>query len=625
VSALQRTLSIESLTAFGQAIGRTGLAYVSLFFVALMWTLPFLFGEHYYPLTTFYQEWGAAFFGFCALPLLLTRRYWQQAEIPRIVLLPLGFLLLLWLQLSMGRVAYLSQAILTSLYLLWAALLMMLGHRLREELGLSVLVTALATFLLAGGELSALIGVAQKYEWRNIVFDYVVAIKGEGAIFANMGQPNHLANYTTLALISLGMLHTRWDMRPWLVVLLALPMLFVMVLSGSRSSWVYLLTLVIMAFLWQRRDRDNRPLLYYSVLLLVGFGLMHFVAKIPWLAWHNNITTVDRIVQATGMAGGGNGTTLATVSHWWESSIRLNIWHEAWLIFTQYPLLGAGFGQYGWQHFQLAAALHNTISPGLYNHAHSIVMETAAEMGSAGLLILCATAVAWVRQASRAPLTIYHWWGCGVMAVLAIHSLLEYPLFYAYFLGLAALTLGVLDYSILKLRFRITGHVLMAVILLLGALTLSQLWQGYRKIEAASAPVPADSNSEYERRLNFQHMRSIQGVQEWLWRSYIETSLGEMGWNHLGDKRAMNERVMRFSPISPAVYREATLLARAGQQAEAMVQMEKAIWCYPGDFPANLESLRKLAEMDNDPARYPALLEFALQKYEEQQRATVAH
>ena len=99
--------------------------------------------------------------GLFAVPLLVTRRYWQQPEIPRIILLPLGFLLLLWLQFSLGKVAYLSQVLLTTLYLLWVALLIMLGQRLRRELGLSVLVTALALFLLLGGELSAIIGMAR--------------------------------------------------------------------------------------------------------------------------------------------------------------------------------------------------------------------------------------------------------------------------------------------------------------------------------------------------------------------------------------------------------------------------------------------------------------------------------
>jgi len=611
---------------FRQYFSRLRLAHVSLFFIGLMWTLPFLFGEHWFPLTTFYQEWGAAMFGLCAMPLLVTRSYWQQPKIPRIVLLPIGFMLLLMLQLFLGKVAYLSEAILAASYLLWTALLIMLGQRLREELGLPVLVTALAVFLLLGGELSAVIGMAQKYEWSNVVFDYVVAMKSGGAIFSNMGQPNHLANYTSLALISLGLLHSRWRKHAWLVGLLAVPLLFVLVLSGSRSAWLYLMTMLAMAFLWQRRDISNRSLLYYSLAVVVGFGLMHFVVKIPFLAGHgSSVTTMERLVEASGLVGDGSESAVAAVGSGWSNSIRLWIWYEAWVIFTQFPLLGAGFGQFAWQHFQLGSVLHNTISPGVYNHAHNIVLETAAEMGLIGLLVLLGTTGLWVRQAMKEPRTIYHWWGGGVIAVLAIHSLLEYPLFYAYFLGLAAITVGVMDNTAYHLRLRVVGHLSMLAILLLGLLSMSQLWQGYRQMEAASVPVPAGNDYDYERRQNFERMRAIPGLQGILWRFYIEQNLGEMGWNHVADNRALNERVMHFSPLSPVVYREALLLARAGQMVEAQAQMERAIWAFPADFATNRELLRKLADMDADPARFPALLEFALQKYAEQQQAMVAH
>ena len=99
------------MAVLGRIFTKISLAYISLIFVCLMWTLPFLFGEHWYPLTTFYQEWGAGLFGLCATPLLVTRRYWRQPEIPRIILLPIAFMLLVWLQFFLGKLAYISQAI----------------------------------------------------------------------------------------------------------------------------------------------------------------------------------------------------------------------------------------------------------------------------------------------------------------------------------------------------------------------------------------------------------------------------------------------------------------------------------------------------------------------------------
>jgi len=69
---------------------------------------------------------------------------------------------------------------------------------------------------------------------------------------------------------------------------------------------------------------------------------------------------------------------------------------------------------------------------------------------------------------------------------------------------------------------------------------------------------------------------------------------------------------MKFVPVASLVYRRAALLAQAGQQEEARVQMERAIWAYPGDFPAQSKELSTLAQKDTE--RFSALLEFAIKK-----------
>lgn len=661
---------------FQQHPAKIELSHVSLILLGLMWTLPFLYSRHELPLTTFYQEWGAAMLGLCAMSLLLAKR--QYLDIPRIALLPAGLILLVLVQYALGRVAYFSQALLVSLYWLWAALLIILGQRLREQFGLPALVTALAVFLLVGTELSALAGVVQHYSWRNAFTDRVVALKFEaGGLFGNLGQPNHFADYTALGLVSLGLLRARWQLHAWLVVPLAALLLFVLVLSGSRSAWLYLLFMAVMAFLWQRRDESSLPLWRYSLLLVPGFGLMHFAVGIPWLAGaHGSVTTMRRMLDGASGMGGMYGAGLlfaAAIALLWQrrnkssrpashlglllvlalvlvyftleiplhdhvtafeqlpggksggdhsAGARLYLWREAWLIFTQYPLLGAGFGQFPWQHFLLGPSLHDTRITGIYGSAHNIVMQTVAEMGLAGLCILLGTLLLWMRQVRRAQPTIYHWWGYAIFAVLAIHSLLEYPLWYAYFLGVAALILGMMDNTTYRLKLQGAGYLSVAAMLLLGLLLMSQLWLGYRKLEVVAAPMPAWENDP--QRVSLGRLAEIQGLQKLLLRSYIDLGVGEVGGGYIADRRALNESVMRFLPISPVAYREAILLAQAGLQAEAQAQMERAIWAYPEDFPGIYGQLNDLASLDQDPQRFPALLKFARQKNEERQRMAEA-
>lgn len=571
-----------------------------------MWVLPFLYYHHAYPITTFYQEWGAAMLGLCAMPLLVSKRYWQQPELPRIVLLPIGMMMLLLVQYLLDKIPSFDQTLLLTLYFLWIALLVMLGQRLRVELGLSLLTTVLAVFLLLGSELNALAGIIQHYRWHTFL-DSVITVKTSAAVYGNIAQPNHFADYLTLGLASLGLLHTRWSLRIWQTALLVSPLLFVVVLSGSRSVWLYLLFMVGMSYLWQRRDKSFLPLFKYALAMLLGFALMLFVVQLPWFAAASGkAATIERMF--TDATSGG---------------IRLFLWKESWLIFTQFPLLGAGFGQFAMQHFQLSADLKNAGISGLYNNAHNLVMQLAAEAGLAGLAVLLGTLGLWLSQAWREPRTIYHWWGYSVLAVIGIHSLLEYPLWYGYFIGIAAVVLGVMESKGYQLELRLMGRVSVSAIILLGALSLMQLYQGYKKLEISLTLRPlASDDASYTPRLR----DSLLAVYSYpLLRPNAElymTGMIDVSAEHLADKLIMNEHAMRFVPIAPVVYRHAWLLAQANRLPEAKVQLLRAIWSYPTEFRAAQAELSQLAL--KDPAHFSALLEFATPKYEEYQRAVSA-
>ncbi len=575
------------------------LSHISLYLVGLMWVWPFLHNIHRYPITAFYQEWWATALGLCAITLLLTTDYWRQPEVPRIVLLPIGMMLLVLVQFALGKIYYFDQALLYTLYLLWAALLVMLGRHLRAELGLPMMAVTLACFLLAGAELSAAAGVLQQYRLHTFL-DAAIAAKKSAAVFGNLGQPNHFADYVTLGLVSLGLLVSDRRLRIWQTLLLAMPLLFVLVLSGARAPWLYLLCLAGLAFLWQRHESSCRPLFYYSLLLLFGFGLMHLVVQIPWLAAPgSSITSIDRLT--------GNGVAFGTGG---DNAIRLKIWREAGLMLAQFPLLGIGFGQFAWHHFVLGPSLSSVHFTGMYNNAHNLVMQLAAETGLSGLVIFAATLSPLVWQIGKAPRTPHLWWGCGLLAVLGVHSLLEYPLWYAYFLGIAAVTLGMLDVSNYSLKLRNLGRLSVAVVLLLGMLSLSQLAHGYRKLETLLALRPASENDVGY--VNRMRDGFVEVQQQSLLRPYGElflSSLIDVNEDYLAEKLALNERVMHFVPANDVVYREALLLALSGKQGEAEQQMQLAAWSFPGEFPRALENLRDLAR--KDPTHFDALLKFA--------------
>ncbi len=582
-------------------------AHISLAFVGLMWVLPFLYYHHAYPLTTFYQEWLAALLGVFALPLLLTQRFWQAPQVPGIVLLPIGLMLILLVQFMLGLIIHFDHVLMLSLYLLFAALLMMLGQHLREQIGMQRLAMVLAVCLLIGSELNSLAGVLQHYRWHTFL-NSVVTVKTSSAVYGNIAQANHYANYVALGLLSLGLLQHRFGWRIWLTTTLASPMLFVMVLSGSRSGWLYLIAALMLAWWWQRKSPALRSLLSYTAALCVAYALMHGLVQLPWLQGSTGSVTAAERLFGEARSGG----------------IRLHLWKESLLIFAQFPLLGAGFGQFAYQHLQLASELRNPDIVGLYNNAHNIVMQLAAETGLAGLLVLFSTLGVWSWHTLRkhASYSLEQWWAVAVLSVLGIHSLLEYPLWYLHFIGVAAILLGALDAGPHRLELRGVGRLSVAAILLLGALSLYQGLQAYRHLESAIGMRGlANRDVSYAERARDELLETLKYP---LFNGYAELFIANMmapDADHLEDKLALNTRAIRYIPTGMVSYRQAYLLALSDQPQAALNHLENAVWCYPGSYEAARSEMESLVAQH--PAQFQPLLESAAQNYEEYRRAAV--
>jgi O-antigen ligase len=579
-------------------------AHISLALVGLMWVFPFLYYRHETPLTTFDQEWWCAVLGLLALPLLAMREFWQRPEIPRIAQLPALLIGIVLLQVSQVKMAYFDQALLYSLYLMFAALLMLLGARLRDFFGIEKLSIALAFFLLAGAELNAMIGALQHYQLHTPL-DAVVVAQISSSIYGNLAQPNHFADYIALGLVSLGLLFQQRKLNPVYVVLLSVPLLFMLIRSGSRSSLLYLLLMVLLAWWSARRDATLRPLLRYCLLLVAGFGLMHLIVQMSFMVGADSgVTTVQRL-----LAYNGSGDT--------DGSIRLYLWREAWLMFMQYPMLGVGFGQFAWHHFQLLPLLQGSNITGLYNNAHNLVFQLAAETGIAGLLALFGSFAVWFYGLRRALPSAPHWWGYAALGVLAIHSLLEFPLWYTFFLAVAAILLGAFDETRYRLKLHNAGRLSLVVILLLGLLSLIQLRNGYQKLKDTLAIPIASENAKSRIRdglLGVQHGGSLLSP---LAEQYIFT-YADVNADHIKEKLALGSNVIHFIPSAGAVYRQAYLLAQDDQLDQAKLLLEQAIWSYPDNNDARQLLLNSAGK---DPAHFSALLEFYLQKQQERARA----
>lgn len=563
----------------------------SLFILALAWVLPFLQWHHKLPIPSFYSEWLAFGLGLLALLPLLARRYWAPMRIPRSLLFLLGFLGILIVQVLLQRVAYPQQAFVAAMYLLWGALMLWLGNQLGREPGLPRIAGVLAWALVIGASLSAALGLIQHFG-LSTPLNSIINQKMAGALMANLGQPNHFSNYLALGLASILYLNADGKLNRWAALGLAVFLLFVLALTGSRSSWLYLGAFALLAWAWGRRAHASAPALLKAALgLLLAFAVMQWLAHLPLMQGASgSITPVERLFElASGV------------------EIRLGLWREAVQIWLAHPLIGAGFGQFAWQHFMLsseyavsqtpAALLPSPLAGAMYNHSHNLLAQIGAEFGSAGLILMLAGAGYWLAGSMRQTATLAGWWVAALLAVLTIHSLLEYPLWYAPFLGIAAILIGAADTHTLRLQLSGMMRAAFGLMLVLGGVSLARIADSYGQLEGLFRTHPAPpSAQEIERVLqHVRHESMLTPYSDFVYAAAIETNRAQ-----IEDKQWLNHEIMRFAPAQDVVYRQAMLLALQGEAAPAQAMLKRALALYPS---AAQDFLNESAQLELDARR----------------------
>ncbi len=279
--------------------------------------------------------------------------------------------------------------------------------------------------VVAVGVLSSLIAIIQVYvpNWADGV---VIAQSGlAGRAVGNLRQPNHLASLLIWSVIALVPL-VQWRRVPgWLGAALGALIMFAVVLSGSRTGlYGGVLVLVAWGAFDARLARPTRALLVATVVFPIG------IQAWPWVSSHLGFAT-HAVGAATRLSDG--------------DSSHFAIWANAVEMIRQQPWLGVGWGEFNFA-WTLTPFPHRPVA--FFDHTHDLPLQLAVELG-----IPCATLVlgllvwALVQGAMRAWATAGEA-GHGARAawvmivMIAIHSLDEYPLWYAYFLLPAAWAWG---------------------------------------------------------------------------------------------------------------------------------------------------------------------------------------
>ena len=327
-----------------------------------------------------------------------------------------------------------SQVVQSLLSLSCLALLLMLP--LWQGGGAALVRVAAPAWLLAA-LLSCLIALLQ-YLGASQAFAPWVNVTGVGEAFANLRQRNQFATLTNMGLASLlcwvqiapldrssGQLGGRMTHWREAACLFAAALLGVgNAASLSRTGLLELLLLAVLFMVW---PQCRRPLVW-RVMLAAGGAYASADLLLPWLA-------------GLGVSGSGILSRMQEQGH--SCASRLTLWHNVLYLIGENPWTGWGWGELDYAHFI-------TLYPGprfcdILSNAHNLPLHLAVELGLPLATLLCGGGLwaLWRAQPWREPNSARQlaW---AVLALLGLHSLLEYPLWYGPFQLVAGLSLALL-------------------------------------------------------------------------------------------------------------------------------------------------------------------------------------
>jgi len=344
-----------------------------------------------------------------------------------------GLFLLMWFVVSALTVPEvidraLTAGVLAGMTCVWIA--MQIGKRVanRENRLLSWL---LASWLIAA-LVSCVFALLQRFNLAYYMSPWINQSPA-GIGFANLRQQNQFATLTSIGLVALiGLVAVspkifslyKWAAWASLVLLSA-----GLASSSSRTGalqW-FLMSALLLATVWNERNRYHALQIHLS---LSGPALLIlWSVAIPWIALQFNEAIGTSVLLR--IVDGANNYA--------DCGGRIVLWSNVLEMLTQHPWRGWGLGETDFAYF--VTDFRGERFCDLLDNAHNLPLHLALEFGIPFAIAFCGyAAFLIIKCIAVLPLTNERLIAFGVLLVIGIHSLLEYPLWYGPFqisLGLA--------------------------------------------------------------------------------------------------------------------------------------------------------------------------------------------
>jgi O-antigen ligase len=546
------------------------------------------------PFLEFYKEW--VFVVTLAMASLSLR---PARNVPRLVAHPLvvGCLVILAaLFMQAFREGLWPRAVLMALYVGFFVFAIAAGRQMKQApdslvyLSWSLLVAALGSCVFAALQLN----------WIGFELPLVAARPGNHRVTGNMAQSNHLADLLWLGSVAAAYLGARRRLGLGVMAAAMLTLQVFVQFSGSRMPWLYaaMVTLLAMAVIWRGRSAELRRM---------SAGLLLLATLFVTSAWAISASgALDLFGVESGAARIASGRASS------GDHKRLWFWKTGVDAALSEPLTGVGVGRYVGHAHELTMRISESPRAGAEAHAHNLFLQLAAELGIPVAVLVAACVAAWLITALRRAIS-----DVEALAVLTlsglilVHANLEYPLWYAYFLGTLGLLAGHMPERATELpSASVAGRGLgtrfaAVAVLLVAAFAYIQFGHLAAAMQRVVTQVGVGAAPQRDAVLE----KALADLPRWSpYRDYAEsillmTALPEKG--NAAELAARCDRAVKWGPTPYLLSRCATAYQVAGQHVRASYFANSVCKIFP------LSDLTLIQSMNYVGAKSPEAMEVA--------------
>lgn len=395
-----------------------GLMASLCFILALL--LPF----RYAPMPSFYAE-ALVFTALVFLWLQHTVLFNQKhIEIPYITLPFLGISFIPLLQYTIGKVYFFERAIIPFFYIIafWSAIIVSYNFIRNKSPNSDYFFRNIAITLIIAGLLSTFISTLQ---WLNFNFWPLIDKPSGNRFSANLGQPNHLSTILIMSIIGCLYLFESKAIKAASFYFITGILTWGVALTQSRTAWITFPILTILYIIYNNKSKRTVNFKCFSQVLFIYIVIILLMPILNKLLNDLGISVIKTSTVAERASGG---------------YLRFIIWDQMIHAITQKPLLG-----WGW--YQTSVAQYHVLPlvPGTewINSSHAFILDILVWCGlPLGCILIFWIAYFYTKIINFKIFT--NLFALMMITPVIIHSFLEFPLFYSYFLIPCGLCTGLL-------------------------------------------------------------------------------------------------------------------------------------------------------------------------------------